>query len=104
MTAPASPATQTCTDRRIIVTGCDSTYFVLVAELAASIRAHRPTPIGVIDCGMTPDQHATLLAQGIRVLPPLFPITHPGARYAAAPAWASTYPSCGWTGCCRNST
>ncbi|GBQ13426.1 glycosyl transferase [Komagataeibacter rhaeticus] len=73
MTTPASPATQTCTDHRIIVTGCDSTYFVLVAELVASIRAYRPTPIGVIDCGMTPDQRATLHAQGIRVLPPFIP-------------------------------
>lgn len=73
MTVPPFPATPECMDRRIIVTGCDSTYFVLVAELIASIRAHMATPIAVIDCGMTAQQVASLHQQGIRVLAPYIP-------------------------------
>ena len=73
MTAPPPPAAPQCLERRIIVTGCDSTYFVLAAELIASIRAHAATPIGVIDCGMTAQQVTALRQQGIRVLAPFIP-------------------------------
>lgn len=70
MTPHAPSATPPATSRRIIVTGCDHTYFHLVGELVASIRDHADTPIGVIDCGMTPEQVARLQAQGIRILIP----------------------------------
>lgn len=73
MTPQAPCAIPPATSRRIIVTGCDHTYFHLVCELVASIRDHADTPIGVIDCGMTPEQVGRLLAQGIRIITPYIP-------------------------------
>ncbi|MCE2565721.1 glycosyl transferase [Komagataeibacter sp. FNDCF1] len=108
MTAPAPPAAQApdvpapaaaaytasghtipdATGRRIIVTGCDDTYFTLVMELVASIRDHTPTPIGVIDCGMTPDQIAALHARDIRVLAPFIPDYAPPRALRRRPSLA----------------
>lgn len=73
MTPHAPSVTPHATSRRIIVTGCDHSYFHLVDELVASIRDHADTPIGVIDCGMTPEQVARLQARGIRTIAPHIP-------------------------------
>jgi hypothetical protein len=67
----------------IVVTGGDSRYFPLIAELVASLRALRPAeacPIGVIDAGLTPGQIAGLKADGIAVVTPEWEYPLPAHR------------------------
>ncbi|QHC34687.1 glycosyl transferase [Komagataeibacter xylinus] len=86
MTPPDRPETHG--SRRIIVTGCDHTYFELTAELITSIRNHTDTTIGVIDCGMTAQQRTVLHGLGVRVLAPHIPDYAPRRALAEKPSLA----------------
>lgn len=61
----------------IIVSGGDSNFFPLLADLVASIRnlpQGRQTALGMLDGGLTHDQVATFEAEGVRVIRPDWPI------------------------------
>ena len=79
-------------DRPILVTGGDATYFPMIEELLASIRAAAPSPppaLGVVDAGLTPEQAESLRAAGVLVVrPPLQPF-FPAAALRARPALAA---------------
>jgi hypothetical protein len=57
----------------IIVTGGNSRYFALMSDLIRSLRDKpqgRDIAIGVLDCGLAPDERAWCEAQGARVVEP----------------------------------
>ncbi|MGH8120642.1 MAG: glycosyl transferase, partial [Gammaproteobacteria bacterium] len=60
----------------IIVSGGDSNYFPLLADLVTSIRnlpEGQQTALGMLDGGLTQDQIATFEADGVRVVKPDWP-------------------------------
>ncbi|MCC7271023.1 MAG: hypothetical protein IT561_00030 [Alphaproteobacteria bacterium] len=57
--------------KRIIVSGADARYFLLLAELHASLRDRgvlAGTAFGVLDCGLTAAQRGTLVERGALVV------------------------------------
>ena len=58
------------TGRPILVTGGDATYFPMIEELLASVRATAPLlppVLGVVDAGLTGEQVDSLRAAGVSV-------------------------------------
>lgn len=61
----------------IIVSGGDANYFPLLADLVASIRSlpeGKETALGMLDGGLTQEQTTHLLAEGVKVVRPAWPV------------------------------
>jgi hypothetical protein len=75
--------------RAILVTGSDSRYFPLMRETILSIRAKpesRQADLGVLDCGLRPDEAAWCRRQGARLVAPGWDVTF-GTGLTAEPSF-----------------
>ncbi len=65
----------------IVITGGDAAYFELMRGCVASIRDKpegRSVPLGVLDCGLAPEQRDWLAAQGATLVQPRWDFEFPG--------------------------
>jgi hypothetical protein len=62
----------------IVVSGADSSYFPLLRDAVSSVRAlNSDVAVGVLDLGLTPEQAASLAAQGAGIVRPGWDIDFP---------------------------
>jgi hypothetical protein len=63
----------------LIVSGADSAYFPLLRDMVLSVRERRSNaPLGILDCGLEPAQHAWLAERVTYVVRPGWDIDFPG--------------------------
>jgi hypothetical protein len=75
--------------RAILITGSDSRYFPLMRETILSIRAKpegRDVHLGVLDCGLAPDEAAWCRGQGAHLAEPTWDVTF-GAGLTVEPSF-----------------
>ncbi len=69
----------TASDRLLIVSGADSTYFPLLRDTVLSVRAQRPDAvIGILDVGLEPEQRGWLAERVTHLVQPGWDIDFPG--------------------------
>jgi hypothetical protein len=69
------------TEKAIAITGGDAAYFDLMRDCIGSLRSvpqGRALALGVLDCGLTPEQQAWCRAQGATLVVPQWDFDFPG--------------------------